>query len=101
MFDIKPIRTEKSNLLIRPGVGFYRASAKNEDIESDFDESYWLLAIKAGVGLEHFFTDFFSVYAGFNCSYNLLGSSEDYWDYAALTSLGNQYAELSFVWYLK
>jgi hypothetical protein len=101
MFDFKVIRTEKSNFIIRPGVGYYLAKEKFEDYDNDFSEYQWLLSVKGGVGIEHFFTDYFSVYAGFMCSYNLISSSEDYWDYAALTSVGNQFAELSFVWYLK
>ncbi len=101
MFDFKVRRTEKSNFILRPGIGYYHAVEKNEDQNDEFDDYQWLISIKGGVGIEHFFTNHFSVYAGFTSSFNLVGSDDDYWDYASLTSVGNQLAELSFVWYLK
>lgn len=110
-FGIKPIRTDRSNLVIKPGIAYYRASLSEEYTDESEEElegeeapdpALWNLSIKAGFGIEHFFTDNFSVYAGFMSLYSIFGSNAESNgdDYVSFMSLGNQFAELSFVWYL-
>lgn len=101
IFDIKPILREKSNFVIRLGAGYYRAKASEEFDGSDFEESLWNFSIKWGFGVEHFFNDHFSVYSGFLNAWGLFGSSNADGDPAKILSLGNQFAELSFVWYMQ
>lgn len=104
MFDIKPIQKDRSNFLLRLGGGYVRAaiSAESEgENGGDYDPSLWMVQAKGGAGIEHFFTDHFSVYAGFLVSWRILGSDE-FGDETkpSLLSLGNQLADLSFIWYL-
>ncbi len=63
--------------------------------------SLWGVLAKAGMGAEHFFTDQFSVYAGFMATWNMFGSDNEAVESPMMTSIGNQIAELSFVWYLQ
>ncbi len=75
--------------------------AKEEYDYDDFKTSLWSLEVKAGFGVEHFFTDHFGVYAGFLNAWAIFGSEDSYNDHVSLLSLGNQFAELSFNWYLQ
>lgn len=53
------------------------------------------------MGIEHFFTDHFSVYAGFLNGIHFLGTKDEYLKSFSFANVGNQFAELTFVWYLK
>ncbi len=106
VFDIKPIRREKSNFVLRVGAAFWRAKSYWEDYD-EFDEEIlkdkdilWNLDILGGFGIEHFFTDHFCVYAGFLNGWGIFGSNSQAIDYMSATHVGNQFAELSFIWYL-
>lgn len=112
--DLKPLRFERSNLVIKVGGTYWRASALDEYVNTaygptgdpqhskdSYDDAIWALLGKAGMGVEHFFTDHMSVYAGFVSAIALFGSDEQYYDYVSAKSIGNQFAELSFIWYLK
>lgn len=118
MLDLKPMRRERSNFLLRVGPSFWRATAifedddpsideMNED-EYNYDESIWNLSVKAGCGIEHFFTDHFSVYAGFISQFRMFGSdssrdqedNDNSSDVVNYTGIGNQIAELTFTFYL-
>jgi hypothetical protein len=109
MFDIKPIRREKSNFLIRLGAGYWRAMVSEESEDSfselegseEYEDVIWNVSAKLGFGIEHFFNDHFSVYAGFLNSWGIYGTDQKEGDPATVLSLGNQLAELSFVWYLQ
>lgn len=74
---------------------------KQDDEFDVFKESFWNLQVKAGFGIEHFFTDHFGVYAGFLNAWGVFGSEDSYYDNVTMLSLGNQFAELSFNWYLQ
>ncbi len=74
---------------------------KTEDDSDDYKTSIWNLQIKAGFGIEHFFTDHFGVYAGFLNAWGIFGSKDSEYDNVNALSLGNQFAELSFNWYLQ
>lgn len=112
--DMKPLRFEKSNFVIKAGGMYWRGALHDEYVDRDYGSSerrkptkedetdaIWAMSVKGGLGIEHFFTDHMSVYAGFLSSFSLFGSEESYYDYVSATSVGNQFAELSFVWYLK
>lgn len=101
IFDFKVIRKERSNFLLRAGAGYWRAMLKEEDEDYEFKDSFWNLQIKAGFGIEHFFTDHFGVYAGFLNAWGIFGSKDSNYDNVSILSLGNQFAELSFNWYLQ
>ncbi|HEX3020398.1 MAG TPA: hypothetical protein VHP36_08840 [Chitinispirillaceae bacterium] len=106
MFEFKIIRKERSNFLLKTGVGFWRATLNEEyeyedDYDDDISDSFWNLQVKAGFGIEHFFTDHFGVYAGFLNAWGIFGSDNSIYDSVTMLSLGNQFAELSFNWYLK
>jgi hypothetical protein len=73
----------------------------------NYNESVWNLSLKAGCGIEHFFTDNFSVYAGFISLFSMFGSDssldeedDDSSDFIYYTGIGNQIAELTFTFYL-
>jgi hypothetical protein len=101
IFDFKIIRKDRSNFLLRAGAGYARAMTKEEDDYEDYKTSLWSLQIKAGFGVEHFFTDHFGVYAGFLNAWGVFGSKDSNYDNVSGLSLGNQFAELSFNWYLQ
>ncbi len=100
MFDFRVIRRERSNFLIRVGGGYTRFWMAEDVEEGSEDLSMWGVSAKAGMGIEHFFTDHFSVYAGFTASWNMF-ESDSFTISPMLTSIGNQIAELSFAWYLQ
>jgi len=117
MLDLKPVQRERSNFLLRVGPSFWRATAIYEDDdpsidsmyadEYNYDESVWNLSVKAGCGIEHFFTDHFSVYAGFISLFSIFGSDssmdeddDDSSEFVYFTGIGNQIAELTFTFYL-
>ena len=109
MCDFKPVQRERSNFLVRGGVSFWRAwEAESRDPEDTLlvydNYAFWNVSAKAGFGVEHFFTDNFSVYAGVVSQFTIFGSNvnddTDYDSFVYFTSVGNQVAELSFVWYL-
>jgi hypothetical protein len=100
MIDLKPVRAEKSNLVVRMGLHYLHGAVSEEYIDTTYDDNIWKLGFAGGLGIEHFFTDQFSVYAGFLNSVNFLGTNEESLKSFSFSTLGNQFAELTFVWYL-
>jgi hypothetical protein len=100
MIDLKPVRAEKSNLVVRMGLDYLHGAVSEEYIDTTYDDNIWKLGFAGGLGIEHFFTDQFSVYAGFLNSVNFLGTNEESLKSFSFSTLGNQFAELTFVWYL-
>jgi hypothetical protein len=101
MIDLKPVRAEKSNLVVRMGLNYLYGGISEDYVDTTYDNTIWKLGFAGGLGIEHFFTDQFSVYAGFLNSINFLGTDDTSLKSFSFSSLGNQFAELTFVWYLK
>ena len=83
--NFKPVRKERSNLLLKAG-GLY--------IGGDGPNSF---AIVLGLGIEHFINDNFSINVG--ALSGLWHSSTDYYS-TTLTTLGSQLVDFSLVWHL-
>jgi hypothetical protein len=62
MLDIKPVRAEKSNLVLRAGLNYLFGSIADKienDPSYDVDSDLWKLGFVGGLGIEHFVTDQF------------------------------------------
>ncbi len=107
LFDMKPVRKDKSNFIVKAGLGYWCAKSfddyynSSSDQVDTFEDIIWVGSVLGGLGVEHFFTDHFCVYAGFLAGWGIFGSDYSYYDMATATSVGNQFAELSLIWYLK
>jgi hypothetical protein len=101
ILDIKPVRAERSNLVVRAGLNYLYGSISEEYTDTTYDDHLWKFGIVGGMGIEHFFTDHFSVYAGFLNGINFLGTEDEDLKSFGFANVGNQFAELTFVWYLK
>lgn len=84
--NFKPIRKERSNLLLKLG-GLI--------LGGEGSDSYVLLF---GLGVEHFINDDFSVNVG--ALSGIWHSSSDYGYSTTLTTLGSQLVDFSLVWHL-
>ncbi len=85
--NFKPIRKERSNLLLKLG-GLL--------LGGEGADSYALLF---GLGIEHFINDNFSVNVG--ALSGIWHSSSDYGYSTTLTSFGSQLVDFSLVWHLE
>jgi hypothetical protein len=85
--NFKPIRKERSNLLLKLG-GLYLGG-----------EGYKSYAVLFGLGIEHFINDNFSVNVG--ALSGIWNSSSDYGYSTTLTTFGSQLVDFSLVWHLE
>lgn len=107
--ELKPIRSEKSNFIIKGGASWGILSSKYEDNDPDYVEpdedpkNPWLISLIGGIGIEHFFTDYFAMNVGITSGFVLLTSpSGDHeTSYESLTHIGTQLADFALVLYLK
>lgn len=104
--DLKPLRYEKSNLCVRAGTSYMYLSSHNKygDRSPGYYDGAWSLSLLYGLGVEHFFSNWFSVNVGFLSGFGVLdnydsGNERD--DSIFLNILGNQLADFSLIWYLK
>jgi hypothetical protein len=94
--NIKPIRTKRSNLLIKLG-GLYARNSTSYDTYSYGTNG---LALLFGLGIEHFVNDNFSVNVGALSGY--WHTSPDDSDASfSFTGIGNQLVDFSLVWHLE
>jgi hypothetical protein len=103
LFNITVVKRERSNLLIRLGGSYGYISSKVESADpysGASDNSAWNFSLQGGFGIEHFFTDHFSAYAGILCGYVLEQSDNGSSDQFQLIGFGNQLADFSLIWYL-
>jgi hypothetical protein len=104
--DFKPLRYEKSNLCIRAGTNYTYISSHNKygDHSPSYYDGTWCMSFLYGLGIEHFFSNYFSVNVGFLSAFGIFGNynSQDQSDDSfVMNILGNQLADFSLVWYLK
>ncbi len=86
--NFKPIRKERSNLLLKLGGLYIHGSNSSNSF-----------AILCGLGVEHFINDNFSVNVG--ALSGIWRSSSDYGYSTTLTSLGSQLVDFSLIWHLE
>jgi hypothetical protein len=107
-FEFKPVRTARSNLIIRAGAswGIVSSSYETDDPASvsgtEPTDNPWIFSMLCGIGIEHFFTDYFAADVGITSGFVLMSSkSGSYTTSESLVHIGNQLADFSLVWYLK
>ena len=93
--NIKPIRTERSNLLIKLG-GLYARNSTTYDTYSYGTNGFALLF---GLGIEHFVNDNFSVNVGALSGY-WHASPDDSDASFSFAGIGSQIVDFSLVWHL-
>jgi hypothetical protein len=72
------------------------------DTSPDESDTPWLFSMIGGVGIEHFFTDYFAANVGITSGFVLMTSnSGSYTTSESAVHIGNQLADFSLVWYLK
>jgi hypothetical protein len=104
--DLKPLRYEKSNLCVRAGTNYTYLSSHNKygNHSPSYYDGSWCMSFLYGLGIEHFFSNNFSVNVGFLSAFGFLGNNnteEQSDDSFVFNILGNQLADFSLVWYLK
>ncbi len=100
--NIKPIRTDRANLLIKIG-GLYAKNSYSYSYEPPYEYEYSSTtnnyAILFGIGIEHFVNDNFSVNVGALSGY-WRRSPEDSESRFSFTGIGSQIVDFSLVWHL-
>jgi hypothetical protein len=103
--NFKPIKTERSNLLIKFGGLYARNSHSYSYLYDDYSYAYSSTTnnyvILFGLGIEHFINDNFSVNVSALSGYWRSKSEEDvYSENFSLTGIGSQIVDFSLIWHL-
>jgi len=102
--NFKPIRTERSNLLVKIG-GLYAKNSHSytysyDDPPYEYSSTTHNRALVFGLGIEHFVNDNFSVNVGALSGYWHRKPEDSEGSYS-LMGIGSQIVDFSLVWHLK
>ena len=103
MLDMKPLRYEKSNFIVKTGASYVSvtSSYKYDNEGNSHSSGAWAVMVLGGIGVEHFVTHWFSVNAGILSGYCMFKDKKAESPRYSIGILSSQLADFALIWYLK